>query len=236
MSQKVKVRNTLVSDIKTLIALQKRVYPSIPAWREDMLHHQLTVFPQGQMVAEVDGQLVGAASSLVVLWDEWEVQHTWQDITSLGSFDTHNPAGRTLYAAEVFVNPEQRGSGIGHAIYQARRRLCRQLNLKRIIACGRLPGYHHYAAQMTAELYVQKVLCATRCSAFSCAKDSTIAALSAVIFPRITKAWAMPRSSSGSTSATTRKNPHSLLKESPCESTNCSNTVPAKVHQGLGRI
>ncbi|MGV8933221.1 MAG: GNAT family N-acetyltransferase [Gallionellaceae bacterium] len=158
MSQKVKVRNTLVSDIKTLIALQKRVYPSIPAWREDMLHHQLTVFPQGQMVAEVDGQLVGAASSLVVLWDEWEVQHTWQDITSLGSFDTHNPAGRTLYAAEVFVNPEQRGSGIGHAIYQARRRLCRQLNLKRIIACGRLPGYHRYAAQMTAELYAQKVI------------------------------------------------------------------------------
>jgi GNAT superfamily N-acetyltransferase len=158
MSQKVKVRNTLVSDIKTLIALQKRVYPSIPAWREDMLHHQLTVFPQGQMVAEVDGHLVGAASSLVVLWDEWEVQHTWQDITSLGSFDTHNPAGRTLYAAEVFVNPEQRGSGIGHAIYQARRRLCRQLNLKRIIACGRLPGYHRYAAQMTAELYAQKVI------------------------------------------------------------------------------
>jgi GNAT superfamily N-acetyltransferase len=102
--------------------------------------------------------LLGAASSLVVLWDEWEVQHTWQDITSLGSFDTHNPAGRTLYAAEVFVNPKLRGSGIGHAIYQARRRLCRQLNLKRIIACGRLPGYHHYAAQMTAELYVQKVL------------------------------------------------------------------------------
>lgn len=158
MSRKVVVRQTQASDIKPLIALQKRVYPDIPSWDEDNLHHQLTIFPEGQLIAEIEGELVGAASSLVVLWDEWEVQHTWQEITAHGSFNSHNPKGKTLYAAEVFVNSRLRGSGIGHALYQGRRQLCRKLNLKRIIACGRLPGYHQYAKEMPVELYAQKVI------------------------------------------------------------------------------
>jgi len=158
MSKRVNVRHTRISDIKPLIELQKRVYPDIPCWRENVMLHQLEVFPQGQIVAEIDGQLVGAASSLVVLWDEWKVEHTWQEITAQGSFDTHNPHGFTLYGAEVFVNSQLRGAGIGHALYNARRRICRMLNLKRIIACGRLPGYNHYADHMSAELYTMKVV------------------------------------------------------------------------------
>ncbi len=158
MSSRVIVRNTVRADFATLIELQKRVYPSIPPWREDLLLHQLELFPQGQFVVELDGELVGASSSFVVLWDEWQVKHTWKDITARGSFDTHNPEGHTLYAAEVFVHPRKRGLGIGHALYRERRLLCRQLNLKRIIACGRLPGYHLYAEQMSVELYAQKVL------------------------------------------------------------------------------
>lgn len=158
MSRKIIVRHTREADIKPLIELQKHVYPTIPPWREEMMLNQLNVFPQGQLVAEINGELVGAASSLVVSWDEWDTKHTWQEITARGSFDTHNPEGRTLYAAEVFVNTQLRGSGIGHALYRGRRRLCRQLNLKRIIACGRLPGYHNYVDQMSADLYAQKVV------------------------------------------------------------------------------
>jgi GNAT superfamily N-acetyltransferase len=158
MSRKVIVRNTTSADVIPLIELQKRVYPTIPHWREDLLMHQLQIFPQGQFVAEIDGELVGAASSFVVLWNEWQIKHTWKEITASGSFDTHNPEGRTLYAAEVFVHPHKRGTGIGHALYRERRLLCRRLNLKRIMACGRLPGYHLYADRMSAELYAQKVV------------------------------------------------------------------------------
>lgn len=152
------VRHTRSEDIKPLIELQKRVYPTIQPWRENLLLKQLDTFPQGQIVAEIDGELVGAASSLVVLWDQWEVEHTWKDITARGSFNTHNSEGRTLYGAEVFVHPELRGAGIGHALYRARRRICRKLNLKRIIACGRLPGYHHHADHISALFYAQKVV------------------------------------------------------------------------------
>lgn len=152
------VRTTTTSDVDTLLALQERVYPFITPWRRDHFLNQLSVFPQGQLVAELDGVIVGCASSLVILWDEWADEHTWSQITSAGTFRTHNPQGLTLYGAEVFVNPNCQGKGIGRALYEGRRQLCQSFNLKRIIACGRLPGYINYAKDMSAELYAKKIL------------------------------------------------------------------------------
>ena len=153
-----RVRNTRVEDIPALIALQARVYPTIPPWSQRKLREQLDVFPQGQIVVETDDGVAGCASSLIVLWDDWAESHTWREITGAGTFDQHNPDGRTLYGAEVFVDPEVRGLGLGHLLYEGRRNLCRAMNLKRIIACGRLPGYGAHADAMSAEFYAQKVV------------------------------------------------------------------------------
>jgi GNAT superfamily N-acetyltransferase len=158
MSEACHVRRTQPEDIPKLIALQKRVYPEIPPWTRVKLEKQLEVFPQGQLTAECDGEVVGCASSLIVAWDDWAETHTWREITAAGTFHNHNPDGRTLYGAEVFVSPDLRGSGLGHLLYEARRELCRTMNLKRIIACGRLPGYHRHAAELTPEQYAQKVV------------------------------------------------------------------------------
>jgi ribosomal protein S18 acetylase RimI-like enzyme len=155
---RVVVRHTRREDIPRLIELQRRTYATIPPWSEDEFARQLAVFPQGQVVAETNGRLVGAASSLIVQWDEWPVEHSWQAITGSGSFDTHDPRGRTLYGAEVFVDRSVRGMGVGRELYRARRRICRAMNLKRIIACGRLPGYARHADAMDADLYCKKVL------------------------------------------------------------------------------
>lgn len=153
-----RVRQTRKEDIPALIELQTRVYPSIQAWSRRKLGEQLDMFPQGQVVAETGDGVVGCASSMIVLWDDWAESHSWKEITGAGTFENHNPDGKTLYGAEVFVAPELRGSGIGHLLYEARRTLCRAMNLKRIIACGRLPGYHEYANEMSAEFYAQKVV------------------------------------------------------------------------------
>ena len=151
-------RQARESDVPDVIALQRRVYPSIAPWTPAKLLEQLNVFAAGQVVAEADGAVVGYAGSLVVLWDDWAESHTWKGITGSGTFEHHNPDGRTLYGAEVFVAPEMQGSGVGHLLYEARRALCRSMNLKRIIACGRLPGYHRHAQTLTAEGYAQRVV------------------------------------------------------------------------------
>ena len=158
MKKKVTTRPLQADDIPAVIALQRRVYPTIAPWKPARLRAQLEMFPQGQVVAEADSALVGYAGSLVVAWDDWAESHTWQEITGAGTFEHHNPAGRTLYGAEVFVDPEMQGSGVGHLLYGARRKICKTMNLRRIIACGRLPGYGQYADQLSAEGYAKRVV------------------------------------------------------------------------------
>lgn len=153
-----KIRHTRVDDIEALIALQKHIYPDLEPWPAEQVIQQLEVFPHGQVVATVNEHLVGCASSMIVNWDDWKTVHTWDAVTAEGSFDTHDPTGKTLYGAEVFVDPTVRGRRIGHWLYDARRKICRSLNLKRIIACGRLPGYHRYALEMSAETYAKRVV------------------------------------------------------------------------------
>ena len=153
-----RVRSATTADVPAVVALQRRVYPTIPPWSERKLLEQLAAFPQGQVVAEADGRVAGYAGSLVVMWDDWAEQHTWKEITGAGTFENHNPAGRTLYGAEVFVAPEMQGSGVGHLLYGARRTVCRAMNLKRIIACGRLPGYGGHARTLEADAYARRVV------------------------------------------------------------------------------
>ncbi|MCB1309490.1 MAG: carbon-nitrogen hydrolase family protein, partial [Leptospiraceae bacterium] len=45
----------------------------------------------------------------------------------------------------------------GRRLYDARKQLCEELNLRRIIAGGRIPLYHKYADRMTAQEYINRV-------------------------------------------------------------------------------
>ncbi len=152
------IRRTVESDIPQILGLQQRVYPAALVFSPDQIRNQVDVFPDGQMVASLGDTVVGAVSSLVVLWDDYGLNHVWKEVTGAGYFQTHNLDGRTLYGAEVLVDPESRRLGIGGRLYAARRQLCQRMNLKRIMAAGRLPGYHLAKNGMSPELYAMKVI------------------------------------------------------------------------------
>lgn len=152
------IRNLTRADIGAAADLQRRVYKSIPAFRPEQFESLLARFPEGQFVVEHEGRLVGMAISLVILWDDYSLHHTWASVTNEGRFDTHDTGGRTLYGAEVCVDSDERGQGIGHQLYEARRKLCGAMNLKRVIAGGRLPGYSEHAAHMSPEEYAKRVI------------------------------------------------------------------------------
>jgi GNAT superfamily N-acetyltransferase len=155
----VSIRSTRRGDFEGLIALTRRVYPQTPPWTVEQLSSHLAVFPEGQFVAVDGDRLIGMASSLIVLWDDYEVMTNWRDFTDGGMFTNHDPEhGRTLYAAEVMVDPDYQGKGIGSLLYEARRNLVIQLGLRRIRAGARLRGYHRVAASMSAEDYVARVV------------------------------------------------------------------------------
>lgn len=155
------VRQTREADIPGIIMLCGRVYPSSPAWNERQLRSHLAVFPEGQFVAcdPGSGLIVGMAASLIVLWDEYDPQASWQDFTDGGMFTNHDPVrGRTLYGAEVMVSPDRQGTGVGSALYAARRALAGRYRLLRIRAGARLRGYHRHAGRMSPREYVRQVV------------------------------------------------------------------------------
>jgi len=152
------VRPMTPADIEGVIALQKRAFPKMPPWTRRQLRLHLQHFPEGQFVAlDPTGRVVGSASSLVIAWDPEDGLSSWDRLTGRGTFRTHDLEGGTLYGADVGVDPDHRGAGVGAALYAARRALATRLNLRNIVAGGRIPGYGAVADTMTADAYVRAV-------------------------------------------------------------------------------
>lgn len=159
----VKVRLATKADIPRLVELNRECYPVLSSenvvWGESHLLSHQRIFPEGQMVAESGGRLVGAVATLVVDLGRDPLRwHTWSGITDSGYFTNHDSEADTLYGADVYVHPEARGSGVGHALYEARRLLCRRMNKRRILAGGRLWNYHEHADRMSPAEYAQRVI------------------------------------------------------------------------------
>lgn len=159
--REVTVRNTRPEDFSSIREMSREIYSTSQSWSEDQLASHLKVFPEGQFVAvetETD-RILGMASSLIVLWDDYDMETNWRDFTDRGMFTNHDPArGRTLYGAEVMVRPTAQGRGVGKKLYRARRELVGRLKLLRIRAGARLSGYHRYAERLSVEEYTRRVV------------------------------------------------------------------------------
>jgi predicted amidohydrolase/GNAT superfamily N-acetyltransferase len=151
------------ADVPAVVALQRRVYSEDLAWSERELLRHLEIFPEGQFVAlDRSGQIVGSASSLIIDWDDYAESARWSVITGQGTFSSHNPHGKTLYGADMCVDPKARRSGVGTRFYQARKQLVRERSLKRLLTGGRIPGYAQVSASMTPQEYVATVVAGRR--------------------------------------------------------------------------
>ena len=84
-------------------------------------------------------------------------EHSWKEACGDSFFQGHDKNGDSLYAADVSTHPKYRRLGIATKLYDARKQLAIKLNLRRIIAGGRLFNYCEYAKQMSPLEYVQKV-------------------------------------------------------------------------------
>jgi hypothetical protein len=127
-------------------------------WPPSFLQSHICVFPEGQFCAEVNGRIVGSASSLIVSLNPDYAQHTWYDITGQGLFTNHDPTADSLYGADISIHPEFRCKGIATMLYNVRKYLAIRLNLRRIISGGRLYYYYKFAKIMSAQEYTKKVV------------------------------------------------------------------------------
>ncbi len=148
-----------LNDYKELKKMMIAAYPTMPDsyWKEEEIESLISKFPQGQAVIKINGELAGCALSIILDYDKFDDDHTYNDITGNCTFDTHDDDGDILYGIDVFIKSEYRGLRLGRRLYDYRKELCEKLNLRGIAFGGRIPNYYKYAKTLSPKQYIEKV-------------------------------------------------------------------------------
>lgn len=155
---KITLERIKTADHQEVRELMKKCYPKIqdPSWSKKELKKLTTIFPDGQVVIKVDGKIVACALSIIIPYKLFDDKHKYLDITGNDTFNTHTIDGDTLYGLDLMVHPDYRGLRLGRRLYDYRKELCEELNLKSIVFGGRLPNFHKFD-DITAKEYINKV-------------------------------------------------------------------------------
>lgn len=155
---KLTVRETRMGDFNSIVSLQQKCFPGMKPWDREQVQSQLDRFPEGQIVIEIDDQVVASSSSLLLNYDDDLEWHDWQKTSDSGYIRNHQPDGDTLYGIEIMVDPAFRGMRLSRRLYDARKEYCRRQGISRMIVGGRIPGYHRYSEQISATEYIERVV------------------------------------------------------------------------------
>ncbi|WP_026375967.1 bifunctional GNAT family N-acetyltransferase/carbon-nitrogen hydrolase family protein [Aestuariibacter salexigens] len=155
---RLRLRNLKPSDYDDVKRIMDSVYSSLGgAFTKREYQAMLKVFPEGQICIEDNGSVVAGAFSVVLDYNKFGDDHTYDEITGDAYFTTHDPNGDVLYGVDVFVDPEYRNLRLGRRLYDARKELCESLNLRAIIAGGRIPYYEKHKDKMSPQQYIEAV-------------------------------------------------------------------------------
>lgn len=156
---KVELRNLKIEDYQELKNTMIVSYPEMvdSYWKQSHIEKLLEIFPQGQLAIIVDDKVVGSALSIIVKEEQANRNHDYAHITGNYTFSTHTDKGEVLYGIDVFIDPEYRGMRLGRRLYDARKEICENLNLKAIVFAGRIPNYGKYSNQFSPKEYIEKV-------------------------------------------------------------------------------
>jgi len=157
--QKIEIQELNISHYAALKELMIEAYAEMPDafWQRNQIEKLISKYPEGQICITVNGELAACALSILVKYELLEDNHTYKEITGNYTFNTHDPAGETMYGIDVFVQREFRGMRLGRRLYDYRKELCERKNLRAIVFGGRLPNYHTFAADLTPKAYIDKV-------------------------------------------------------------------------------
>ncbi|MEQ8712391.1 MAG: carbon-nitrogen hydrolase family protein [Cyclobacteriaceae bacterium] len=148
-----------MEDYEDLKSAMITAYKTMPDayWKEGQIRSLVERFPAGQIVIKINGEFAGCALSIIVDYDKFDDYHNYREITGDYTFNTHNDEGDMLYGIDVFIKPQYRGLRLGRRLYDYRKELCEQLNLKGIAFGGRIPNYHNYSDKISPKQYIDKV-------------------------------------------------------------------------------
>ncbi|WP_078547518.1 GNAT family N-acetyltransferase [Litchfieldia alkalitelluris] len=161
--RKAVIRNYTEQDFENLIRIQHECFPppfpSELLWNNEQLSNHVKLFPEGALCVEVEGVLCGSMTGLRVDFSPQHPLHSWEEITSNGYITNHKNTGNTIYIVDISVSPTYRSLGIGKWLMQSMYEVVVHLDADRLLGGGRLSGFHRQSSNMSAEEYIEKVLC-----------------------------------------------------------------------------
>jgi ribosomal protein S18 acetylase RimI-like enzyme len=156
------IRNYEEKDCPGLIHVQQESFPPpFPSnlwWNTEQLHNHVTMFPEGALCIEIDGEIAGSMTGLLVDFDSKHPEHTWEEITDNGYIRNHNPNGNTLYVVDIGVSPSYRKLGLGKWLMFSMYEVVVHKGLERLLGGGRMPGYHKKESELMPEQYLEAVV------------------------------------------------------------------------------
>lgn len=156
------VRYYTAKDFEALIEVQQESFPPpFPEelwWSEDQLASHISTYPEGALCVEVEGEIAGSLTGLLIDFDPVFPQHTWSEITGDGSISTHQADAKTLYIADICIKPSHRKLNLGKLLMEAVYERVVHDGLDRVLGGARMPGYGAQAGAMGPEEYVRQVL------------------------------------------------------------------------------
>ncbi|SMP89426.1 Acetyltransferase (GNAT) family protein [Epsilonproteobacteria bacterium SCGC AD-308-O04] len=159
IKENIELKFLSMDDYEELKEVMLLSYETMPDayWKTAQIKTLIDKFPDGQVVIKIDGEIAACAFSIIVKYDEFANHHTYKEITGNYTFNTHTDKGDILYGIDVFVAPKFRGLRLGRRLYDYRKELCENLNLKGIAFGGRIPNYHKFENEMSPKEYIEKV-------------------------------------------------------------------------------
>ncbi len=158
-TQKVELRLLQMADYKEFSDAATEAYHDLDqgAWEKESVAELIKLFPEGQAIVTVNGEIAGAALTLRVAPKFADAAHTYRQVTGNYTFSTHDPEAEWLYGIDIFIRPRYRGMRLGRRLYDYRKEVAEKLNLRGIAFGGRLPNYTAHADEYTAREYIDAV-------------------------------------------------------------------------------
>ena len=116
------------------------------------------IFPAGCFVCLDDDRVVGQAAGIFIDFDFEHAQHSIVVFTGVHKCGNHDPNGDWYYGTDMAVHPDYRRRGIGHQLYELRKKVVTQWGKRGIILGGHIPCYADHKHELSAEEYVTRVV------------------------------------------------------------------------------
>lgn len=155
----IQIRPLQITDYDGMLKSMHDAYNDDPSetWLFSDIETLVALFPEGQLCVDVDGYIAAVALTIILNSKTTKLESSYDIITDNGKFLKHDDEGDIMYGIEIFVSPKFRKLRLGRRLYDARKELCEQLNLKSIMAGGRIPNYHNYSNTLSPRQYIEKV-------------------------------------------------------------------------------